>query len=196
MSRLTQLARSAGLDGNPMRRRTDRVEALVRITVCLVLLVVTPVITWLIGREAYQDGVRIEREERARRHNVEAVLLQEATTSPSAPTAEPTVLATASWTVPGGEDTRTGWVPAKAGTTAGATIPVWVDSSGLPTSAPRPHDETVAQTAAIVVLVPLVTILIAIAAQLGIRAALDRHRLRQWQAAWLRVEPLWSGRRT
>jgi hypothetical protein len=192
MSLLSQVARSAGLDRNPIRRPSDRAEAILRIVGFVTLTVIAPLLAWLVGRDTYQDGVRVERQERALRQHVTATLLQRADAS-QPPAANPTVLVSASWTLPDGV-TRAGWVAVKAGTTAGATVPVWVDTSGLPTTAPRPHDETVAQTAATVALVPLVVAVGVFATQLLVRLLLDRYRIRQWQAGWSQIEPLWTGR--
>lgn len=192
MSLLSQVARSAGLDRNPMRRPSDRAEAFMKIAVFITLTVVAPLLAWLVGRDTYQDGVRVESEERASRQHVTATLLQRAESS-QAPAADPTVLVSASWTLPDGA-TRAGLVAVKAGTTAGATVPVWVDASGLPTTAPRPHDETVAQTAATVALVPLVVAVVVFLVQLVVRMLLDRYRIRQWQAGWSEIEPLWTSR--
>lgn len=195
MSLITQVARSAGLDRNPMRRRSDLVEAWTRVCTMIVLLVVTPLLTWLVGWETYRDGVTKEREERAVRHRAEAVLLQDAKEVADAAGITPTVLVAASWRLPDGTE-RTGWVSAKVGTTRDTKVPIWINNDGLPTTPPRQHDETVAQTVATTILVPVVAALLALAAQLTVHTVLERRRLRQWQSGWLRVEPLWSGRQS
>jgi hypothetical protein len=85
-------------------------------------------------------------------------------------------------------------VNARVGTHAGTAVTTWIDTEGNPTEPPRTHDETVAQTAATVILVPLGLLMLLGAAQWALRAVLDRRRLAQWQTEWLWVEPRWSGR--
>jgi hypothetical protein len=193
MSLLTRVVRSAGLDRNPLRRASDRLEAYSRVCAVVALTVTGPALAWIAGYQTYRDGVRIESAERVGRHQTEAVLLQVATDPATPPGIAPTVLATASWALPDGT-IRTGWVPARAGTTAGAAVPLWIDAQGLPTPPPRMHDETVAQTTAAVLLAPLALALLVGGTHLTLRTVVRRRQLAQWNAAWLRVEPHWSGR--
>lgn len=193
MSLITQVARSAGLDRNPMRRRIDLVEAWTRVGTMVVLIFVAPILAWLVGRETYRTGVHKETDDRAVRHHTEAVLLQDAKDVADSAGISPTVLVAATWQLRDGNE-RTGWVPAKVNAKKGTRVPLWINTDGLPTTPPRPHDETVAQTIATTILVPLVAALLAFGTQLATRTVLDRRRLKQWQSGWLRVEPVWSGR--
>ncbi|MBT8228043.1 MAG: hypothetical protein HKP61_00190 [Dactylosporangium sp.] len=193
MSLFAHATRSIGLDGNPLRRGTDRVEGWTRLTATIIVLIVTPVVTGMAACSAYRDGARAEAAERIGRARTDAVLTQDAITSPSSIGKAPTVLTSASWKAT--DDTpRTGLIAATAGTTAGATLSIWINTAGIPTDPPRDHEETLAATLATAVLIPTGVLLIVGIVHLAVRIALDRRRFAQWQLAWQRIEPGWSGR--
>ncbi|MBN1173618.1 MAG: hypothetical protein JXA67_15720 [Micromonosporaceae bacterium] len=190
MSLFAHATRSMGLDKNPLRRGTDRVEGWARLTATVIMLVVTPVITIAAACATYEDGTQAELLERNERHEEQARLLQDPASSAQAGT---TVLAQASWRA-GDETNRTGWVQTTVGATAGAAVPIWIDRRGDLADPPRDHDETLAATIATAVLIPLGILLMLAITHLILRIVLDRRRLSQWQRAWQAIEPGWSGR--
>jgi hypothetical protein len=194
MTLIDHAARSIGLDRNPMRRRSDRVEGWVRLTTTVILLLVAPIIAGLAARAAYLSGTKAEAAERAQRHRIEAVLLQDATYSSSTGVV-PTVLTLATWRT-ADDAVKTGWVRARIGATSGSSVRIWINDRGVPVDPPRDRDETIAVTVATAILVPVTAALLLGIAQLVLRACLDRHRMAQWQRAWQQIEPDWRGRTT
>ena len=75
---ITRLARALGLDGNPLRRASDRAEAWIRIGLLAVFLIAGPVAASAAGGWAYHAGITGARVQAAQtsHDNVPAVALQ------------------------------------------------------------------------------------------------------------------------
>jgi hypothetical protein len=78
----TRLARALALDGNPLRRASDRAEAWIRIGLLAVFLIAAPMAAAAAGGWAYHAGVTAARVQAAPAHHVKAAAFQPA----SAPT--------------------------------------------------------------------------------------------------------------
>ena len=172
----TRLARRLGLDGNPLRRRTDKIEACLAALMLVVFLTGAPVLSvaaaraWVTGRSG---------------HQVSAVLLQ---ATPSV-----TGLVKARWIAPDGR-TRTGRISVSRGLAAGRTVSLWVNAAGSPTGPALNHRAVLGREAMAAVFVPaaLGWVLLYLA-EVG-RLVLDRRRLADWDAAWAVVGPQWTKR--
>jgi hypothetical protein len=187
------------LDRNPLRRASDRVESVATVGLLVTLLWLAPVLTWNVGHAVYASGVADERADESRRLRTVAVLTEATAASKGrSPIRAPHVpRANATWTGPDGT-VHTGRIPVPFGTSAdlGATVPVWLDPrTGRAVEPPRDHGQTVAQTVAGALGVPLVLMLVVFGLHRALRRGLDRRRLAQWQTAWVLVEPGWSRRR-
>ena len=77
-TRLARCARRLGFDRNPLRRRTDRIEAAIRLVTIILLLVAVPIVAIAVGRQADHLALRQARAQQAGEHEVTAVLLQQA----------------------------------------------------------------------------------------------------------------------
>jgi hypothetical protein len=75
MSLPGQTLRKIGLDRNPLRRTSDRVEAWVTVVLTIALVLVVPYAAWRAGRASFTAGVRTEQVEQGHRYRTEAVLL-------------------------------------------------------------------------------------------------------------------------
>lgn len=75
MSLPGQTLRKIGLDRNPLRRTSDRVEAWVTIFLIITLVVLMPYAAWRAGRASFTAGVRTEQAEQGHRYRTEAVVL-------------------------------------------------------------------------------------------------------------------------
>jgi hypothetical protein len=185
----TWIARKLGLDGNPLRRRTDKIAACLSVLLLAVFLIGAP---FLSAAAAGWAGHHGNAELRATRswHQVSAVLLRSAP-APTAVSGYYQILAR--WTTPDGR-ARTGRIPVSADMAAGRTVRLWVDSAGSPSGNPPNRRAVVADevTAAVVATSGLGIALLCLA--WAGRWVLDRRRLAGWQAGWAAVGPQWTRR--
>jgi hypothetical protein len=193
---LGSCARRLGVDRNPLRRRTDRVEAAVRLVIIALLVIVVPLVAVAAGRQADHLAVNKAQAQRGVEHLVTAVLVQDAlpTGVPDPYTNVQMTYVLARWQPPG-RPARTGDVLATAGARKGSTAQIWINSSGALTE-PPPDQRTIAGDVCMAV---VVTCLVSMAVLLAIgaltRLTLDRRRMREWESGWRATGPLWSGRR-
>ncbi|MFG3044390.1 hypothetical protein ACGFZR_05600 [Streptomyces sp. NPDC048241] len=184
---------------NPLRRRSDVVEAWVVALVVVLLCVVAPLAGTAAGLYTYDRARAHAEEQRAERHAVRAVVL-------GRPAAVPTVRgdrghayrAEVRWAEAGPEpeqQKRIAVAPVPAGTRAGDTVTVWFDDRGR-TVAPPPNDVAVWQhTVAVGLGVAGGTAAIVLLARAMERRVALRHRLAEWERAWARTGPRWTRRR-
>ena len=194
---LVRMARWLGFDRNPLRRGTDRVEAILRLVLVILLVVVIPAAAVAAGRWADRPALRQAQAERAADHQVTAVLLENApaTGVPDPYTSVQTTWVRARWQPPG-QPPRTGEVLAVAGARQGSTVRTWIDRSGAVTAPPADHRVIVGYVFLAVMATFEVSWLVLLAAVLLVRRALDRRRLNAWEAEWRASGPRWSGYRS
>lgn len=182
-------------DRNPLRRASDRVQAAVVAVALLVFLIGGPLIALGAGHWAAAIASRVERAQQASWRQVPAVLLVNAGQTMSVGYGGVTATQVrARWTAPDGE-VRTGDVAAPPGTLKGATVQIWVDSTGEQTGPPLRHDQATGQTVLAAVTAPLLLGVVTLClASVAIRI-LDRRRLADWDADWQTTEPRWTSRR-
>ena len=192
--RLARLARWLGFDRNPLRRGTDRVEAVLRLVMMIMLVAVIPAAAF-VGHQADRAAQNRAAAQRAADHLVNAVLLQQAapTGAPDPYTSVQITWVLARWRPPG-LPPRTGEVPAPAGTRKGSTVPTWIDVSGAVTSPPLDHRDITGDVCIAVIATCLGSWLVLLASSALARRVLDRRRLNAWDAEWRASGPLWSGR--
>jgi hypothetical protein len=196
-TRLARCLRRLGFDHNPLRRRTDRIEAVIRLVTVILLLVAVPIATIAVARQVDHIESNRAHAQQAAEREVTAVLLQRAsaTGAPDPYTSVQMTYVLARWQPPG-RSPRTGQVLATAGAPAGSTVTVWTDASGALTS-PPPDPRTIAGDVCVAAVTAcLVTILLVLGSITLAGRALDRRRLRSWDAEWRATGPLWSGHRS
>jgi hypothetical protein len=193
-TRWVKLSRRLGTDGNPLRRRADKIEVWLTPAVIAVFLALCPVVGIGMGTWAHARNAAAERAELSPWHSVRAVLRQAAPGPAQSDNGANTwtVWAPARWSSGGQQETRE--VPVAADTPAGSTITVWLNRAGV-VQVPPASASQVAGVADIATAIALA----ALAVLLGIlrwlvRRALDRRRLADWESAWLTVGPRWSHR--
>lgn len=194
--RLARLARWLGFDRNPLRRGTDRIEAVLRLVMMIMLVAAVPAAAVLVGQRADHLALNWARAQQQADHLVNAVLLEQApaTGIPDPYTSVQTAWVLARWQ-PSGQAPRTGEVLATAGTRKGSTVRTWIDASGAVTHPPPDHRDIAGDVCVAVVVTCLVSSLVLLASGTLVRWALDRRRLSAWEAEWRAAGPLWSGRR-
>ena len=189
----TRLARRLGFDHNPLRRRSDLVEAWLLPAAIAAFLILSPFLLGAASRVVHDENAAVVQAQRSW-HRATAVLL-EAVPGPLMTDNGANTWMTwtpARWTTGGRQ--HVGHVPASAGTSAGSSVTIWVDSAGNvqtpPLTAPQVQDRVV--LAAVIALAVLATLL-AVAAAIC-TYLLNRRRLAEWGTAWLSVGPQWSRR--
>jgi len=191
---LARWTRWLGFDRNPLRRRTDRIEAVLRLVTMILLLVAVPIAAIAVGRQANHLALRQAHAQQAADHEVTAVLLQQAqaTGVPDPYTSIQLTYVLARWQPPS-QAPRSGQVLAAAGARAGSTVKVWVDASGAVTSPPPDHRMIAGDVCIASIVACLVACLLVLGSNALARRVLDHRRLRAWDAEWRAGGPLWSG---
>ncbi len=184
-----RLRRRLGLDGNPLRRRSDLMAAWVPLAAVVAFLALSPLAFGLAGAWMRADNAAARQ---TQLHTVTAVTQQSAPGPEFSDQGANTWLerVPASWTSDGRQ--HTGNVPVAAGTPTGSDVTAYLSPSGqvsLPpmTNAQASDRVMIARLAGLVALAALM----AIAAWIA-RRILDRRRLASWQTEWLSVGPRWS----
>jgi len=194
--RLVRLTRWLGFDRNPLRRGTDRVEAVLRLATIILVVVGIPIAAVAVGRQADHVALNRAYAQRATDRLVAAVLLQDApaTGVPDPYTSVQTAWVPARWQPPG-MPPRTGDVLAIAGARKGSTVKTWIDASGAVIDPPLDHRDIAGDVCLAVVGTCFASWLVLIAIGSLARRTLDRRRLSAWEAEWRANGPMWSGRR-
>ena len=195
--RLRRLARRLGLDRNPLRRRTDRIETWIMAGLLVLFLVGVPLAWFGVGRWAQQAG---QDEQRAQQswHPVPAVVVKGQREAPQYLFRLPlnsTSQVLVRWPEPGGrEQTGDVAVPAQKAET-GSRVQLWINSSGQVTGPPLADSQLAkrvigAQALGELSLVVLLMCLVGLA-----RWQLNRRRLADWEAEWATTGPGWTRHR-
>jgi hypothetical protein len=185
--------RGARPDRNPLRRAVDRLETGLLIGLFALLAAVTPFAARAAGHATYWSGWHERQVQLAARHQVQAVLTQDAGPV-SGYSLSAYVLTPATWTSVTGRH-RSGVVPAAPGSRQGTLVAIWTDASGYPGSPPLAVSEVASQADAAatgVIVVAGVAYLVGAAA---VRLLLNRRRMAAWDADWLATAPAWNRQR-
>jgi hypothetical protein len=191
---LMQLRRLGFGRRNPLRRRVDRIESTVVLFAVLAGLVAVP------AGAAFGTWVREQSEQHAAQQRSVLQPVQ-ARTAEDAPVGMPDVPGEGAsksrvvWQVSDGS-LREGRAEVPLGTKANTELTIWLDRSGAIAAAPRPAGDSAALgggagLAAVMGSWFLLWLLV-----LAARLPLERRRMREWQADWERVAPLWNRRQT
>jgi hypothetical protein len=187
-----RLARRLGLDGNPLRRRTDKIAACLAAVLVMVFVIGTPVLSLAAIGWAGHTGAG--RPQATRSRYVVPAVLRQASRQPSVKGGIGGVsLVQARWTAPDGR-ARAGAIPVSLGLAAGRTVPLWVDVAGWPTVPPPSHPAVPAREAAAAVGVTVTLAIVLLCLAYGGRWVIDRRRAANWGAAWAIVGPQWTRR--
>ncbi|MGW1808409.1 Rv1733c family protein [Streptomyces sp. NPDC002078] len=178
---------------NPLRRRSDVVEAWTLLIVAVLLFVVTPLVGVAAGLRAHDTARSVAAAQRAERHQVRARVVGDPPERLSAEQGDRAYpyRAHVRWTEPG-KGSRTAWARVPAGTRTGDTVSVWFDARGR-SVAPPPDEAAVWQHAVTIGLVAAggsaAAVLLVHAVE---RRIALRHRLAEWEREWARTGPRWT----
>jgi hypothetical protein len=172
-------------DGNPLRRRSDRIETLaVLMTLLIFIAGLWPMVA--LGRQTYANGLQAELDPAHQR-----AIVAEVVDKPRASwRATGSWTRTVWWTTPEGS-MRTGQVVLPAGTPAGSQTKIWVDGTGRPTAFPQSHQRTIVVTASTVIVAVIWTVATLSLCLAGVRALLNRRRDAEWEKAWMLADQRW-----
>ncbi|MGW1064638.1 Rv1733c family protein [Streptomyces aureus] len=180
---------------NPLRRRSDVVEAWWALAVGVLLLVGAPLAGAGAARWTYEGAQTHSAARQAAQQHVRAVLLED---TPTAVTARPggrprSLSADVRWRASDGKQ-RTARVPVPPGLRRGEHVDVWTDARGAIVH-PAPSRSMMLQQALAIGVFTVAGVTFTVsAAHLCVRRALGRRRLARWEQEWARTEPDWSRR--
>jgi hypothetical protein len=167
------VARAFG--GNPLLRRTDRIEATVVVIAIIVALAVVPIAA-AVGAAVYGSHVQLYAEQAATRHRIAATVI-EASAGKKPP--HTTNAVRAAWVFGGA--VRTDWLMTDHPAKAGDHLDVWVNDGGGEAARPTPMSQAAIDAVSVgagvwFVVVLLLRVLVALG-----RSPLNRIRQAQWE---------------
>jgi hypothetical protein len=183
---------------NPLRRRSDVVEAWTVLAVAVLLFVGAPVAGAFTACWAHDQARAVAAEQRAERRLVRAEVVGRASPSGPLPSVQTGTQhsygATVRWTEPG-EAPRTAVTRVPSSTREGEKVDLWLDSRGR--SVPPPVDGASVWQYAVTFGVCAAggAAAVVLGAHWAVRRSAMRHRLAEWEEAWARTEPEWTHRR-
>ncbi|AKZ54082.1 putative integral membrane protein [Streptomyces ambofaciens ATCC 23877] len=181
---------------NPLRRRSDVVEAWTVLAVAVLLLLGAPLLGAATAWWSHGEARATAAEQQAERHRVRAAVVGTAPDAlPSVQTGgEYSYRATVRWSTPDGDErSTTARVP--AGTRHGDTVEVWLDSRGRGVPPPVADAAVWQHSVTIGACTTLGTALTVLLAHCAVRKVALRHRMAEWERDWALTEPRWTHRR-
>lgn len=173
----------------PLKRGTDRIEALLRLLVIVAVLGAAPVAV-LTGRVVHQHGTSLAAEQARDRHEVRGVVLVDPPAVSSDMT-DTVVQTTVGWT--GADGTQeTADVPVPVAARVDDPVTLWMTDDGRLTTPPLDRERVLGRAVWAGTLAALGLVAAAWALLWLARRALDARRFRQWEREWSAVERLWT----
>ncbi|MFG2683708.1 hypothetical protein [Streptomyces sp. NPDC048392] len=181
---------------NPLRRRSDVVEAWTVVVTALLLFVGAPLLGAATAWWGHGQAQAVVAQQRAERHRVRATVVDK--TSEALPTGElggqGSYRASVRWSAPDGtKESTTARVPAN--TRDGDRVDVWLDSHGRSVPPPADGAEVWQHSATIGSFTAIGTALTVLLAHHAVRRVALRHRMAEWDRDWALTEPQWTHRR-
>ncbi|MFT2020015.1 hypothetical protein ACMA1D_29890 [Streptomyces sp. 796.1] len=176
---------------NPLRRRTDVIEAWVLLLAAVLMVLggaAIGVTTALIVQRPLLD-------QSEHRHPTQATLVKDV---PKRPTelGEPgsnRVRATVRWSDADGRQ-HTARTPVEEGHEAGDRVTIWTDERGEVTAVPLTPEQAATRAAVVGAMAATGFCCTVLVGRRHLQRRLDQQRAEQWERAWAEVGPRWSGR--
>ncbi|MEU3146725.1 MULTISPECIES: hypothetical protein [unclassified Streptomyces] len=181
---------------NPLRRRSDLVEAWLLLA-GLLLTLFAGAVTGLATAGAVDRSLA---ERRAQSRTVPAVLVEDAAGTLPSPVTEDgsgdgRVWVKVRWTAPDGTS-RTGRAETEPGDRAGSVVTVWTNDAGRLVSEPPGGADARFQTVMAGLTVAAATGGTVVLGGWFVRSRTQQRRAQEWEAEWRLVEPTWRKRMT
>ncbi|WP_444420564.1 Rv1733c family protein [Saccharopolyspora indica] len=187
------LGQTLGLKPNPLRRRRDRIEAVVLLALLVVALAVVPLGALAWGTASYEADARAAATTPVR-HQVEAVVIAEPRTEVVGVNSDFQVTrhrAEARW--PGADGVpQVQTIDVGPGSEVGSTIAVWIDDAGRLAEAPRSETQLRAAAVGGAVGVAMTGEAVCAALIACVRTAANARAGRAWKREWEIVGPQWT----
>ncbi|MGW4600456.1 Rv1733c family protein [Streptomyces sp. NPDC004457] len=182
---------------NPLRRRSDVVEAWTVLVVAVLMSVVAPLAGVAAGLHAHDQARALAAAQRAERHQVRAVVIGDAPRrlTPSQSDPRQPYRAQVRWTEPG-KGVRTAWSRVPAGTRPGEPVSVWFDSRDRSVGPPADDVAVWQHTVTVGLCAAGGTATLVFLGHVIARRIALRHRLAEWEREWARTGPRWTQPRT
>lgn len=190
MKRASRIVIRLGLDGNPLRRRIDKISVLSMAGLLAVFLAVAPVASVAVAHAVARAATAEEHGQRTWRQ-VPAVLEQAATAPPGEYYGGYGSWTLARWRTPAGRP-MAGMIAAPAGAALGSRVPIWITGSGRWAGIPLTRASAQVR---VVLAVVATTIMLAMALfwiAIVVWRWLDWRRIAGWEASWNTVGPQWT----
>ncbi|MFF4359890.1 hypothetical protein [Streptomyces sp. NPDC001604] len=180
---------------NPLRRRSDVVEAWATLVVAVLLFVGAPLAGALAGWWAHDEARSVAAAQRAERHRVRAeVVGRTPERLPSAQSGrDHSYRVDVRWKDATGTHTANARVP--AGTKRGDTVDVWFDAVGRTVPPPPSETQVWQHTVTVGICAAGGAVTVVLLAHTVVRRVSTGHRLAEWEREWARTEPEWTRRR-
>jgi hypothetical protein len=183
----TWLVRRFALDRNPLRRRSDRIEAWILLAMTLAFLPLAAATALGASRWVQHSGSHELAGQEVR--EVPAMLLQAAPTAMAADGAV-SLPARARWTADG--VTYVGSVPVVPGTPRGSIVQIWITRQGAAAGPPLTNSQLHSRVVIAIIFAPAAVAISLWLLLCLLRWPLNRRRLASWATSWTSIGPRWS----
>jgi len=172
---------------NPLRRRSDVLEAWIVLMAWTFALIVAVVIG-ILGAQLAQHAAQRDRAGRTRTDAVLVRVVPGGTRDVVGGVRHDRVLATVRWRDDRGA-VRTGTAEVKRALRAGSTVPVWTDGHGRLVSPPAGPGETVTRAVLVGAGAGLAAGLLVLSGGYLVRLRVERRDVERWGTEWDRTDP-------
>lgn len=177
---------------NPLRRRSDVVEAWTVLAVAVLLFIGAPLAGAAVGWWVYDGAQTRAAAQRAERHRVSAVLVGTAPAAVASPQVgrQPTYPVKVRWSEPA-RGSRTGEIQVPAGSRRGDRTEIWLDSYDRSVGPPVSDSAIWQHTLTTGVLTAGGVVALVFGGHFVVRRVAARRRLAEWERGWARTGPEW-----
>jgi hypothetical protein len=187
--------RRIGFGRNPLRRCSDRIQAIAWAGLVTAFLIGAPLASIYASHGIYIYALRARRTQAMAWHRVPALVLHaKPLVTALETTGRPPTLLVLRWVKPDGSS-QTGEVTRAGNAVAGSTVTVWTDKKGRLAHPPLSRAEAADRAICAAVAAPMALALLLAAVGGVVSLILDRSRVARWGSEWEVVGPQWAGRR-
>lgn len=191
MKRKRRLAARFGRDGNPLRRRSDRILSWISLGLLAVFLAGAPASSFLAAHAVYRAAAAEQRDQVISRRQVEAAVQGPVITAGGYYGGGFSTWAWARWTYPAGHRQQ-GFVPVPTAAAAHQRVLVWVNASGRWSGPPLSRNAVRLREILATAGGPLALVFLLLGVETIARYVTERRQLAHWQTAWAEASPRWT----